>query len=67
MAALSRSDKTTHCPYKEEAGYFSIPAGASGRSMRSGPTRHLATPWPGSRTTLLSTPDPVDAVEQRCT
>ncbi len=27
MAALSRTDHSTYCPYKGEASYFSIPAG----------------------------------------
>ncbi len=27
MAALTRSETTTYCPYKGEAAYFSIPAG----------------------------------------
>ena len=27
MAALTRSDTTTYCPYKGEAAYFTIPAG----------------------------------------
>jgi uncharacterized protein (DUF427 family) len=27
MAALTRSDHTTYCPYKGEASYYSIPAG----------------------------------------
>ena len=27
MAALTRSQHTTFCPYKGEAAYFSIPAG----------------------------------------
>jgi uncharacterized protein (DUF427 family) len=27
MAALTRSDHATYCPYKGEASYFSIPAG----------------------------------------
>ncbi len=27
MGALSRSDHTTHCPYKGEASYYSIPVG----------------------------------------
>src|SRR5882757_8674189 len=27
MAALTRSDHTTYCPYKGDASYFSIPAG----------------------------------------
>ena len=29
MAALSRSDHQTYCPYKGEASYFSIPAGGT--------------------------------------
>jgi uncharacterized protein (DUF427 family) len=32
MAALTRSQHTTFCPYKGEASYFSIPAGG-GRSV----------------------------------
>ena len=27
MAKLTRSEHTTHCPYKGDASYFSIPAG----------------------------------------
>src|SRR5258708_5464688 len=27
MAALSRSDHTTYCPYKGDASYYSIPVG----------------------------------------
>ena len=27
MSALTRSEHTTHCPYKGEASYYSIPAG----------------------------------------
>jgi uncharacterized protein (DUF427 family) len=29
MAALTRSDRVTYCPYKGEASYFSIPAGGA--------------------------------------
>ncbi|HEX3367543.1 DUF427 domain-containing protein [Phenylobacterium sp.] len=29
MAALSRSDHTSYCPYKGDAAYFSIPAGGA--------------------------------------
>ncbi|ASG20379.1 DUF427 domain-containing protein [Nitrospirillum viridazoti] len=29
MAALERTDHTTHCPYKGDASYFSIPAGGA--------------------------------------
>ena len=30
MAALTRSEHTTYCPYKGDASYFSIPAGGDG-------------------------------------
>jgi uncharacterized protein (DUF427 family) len=29
MAALTRSDHATYCPYKGEASYFSVPAGGN--------------------------------------
>lgn len=29
MSLLERTDHTTHCPYKGEASYYSIPAGGS--------------------------------------
>ncbi|TWB47167.1 DUF427 domain-containing protein [Nitrospirillum viridazoti] len=29
MAALERTDHATHCPYKGDASYFSIPAGGA--------------------------------------
>jgi uncharacterized protein (DUF427 family) len=29
MAALTRSEHTTYCPYKGEASYYSIPAGGA--------------------------------------
>jgi uncharacterized protein (DUF427 family) len=34
MAALTRSEHTTYCPYKGEASYYSIPAGG-GRSLNA--------------------------------
>src|SRR5579864_2723083 len=34
MAALSRSEHTTYCPYKGEAPYYSIPAGGD-RSLNA--------------------------------
>jgi uncharacterized protein (DUF427 family) len=34
MAALTRSEHTTYCPYKGDASYYSIPAG--GERSRSG-------------------------------
>jgi uncharacterized protein (DUF427 family) len=46
MAALTRSEHTTYCPYKGDASYYSIPAGGD-RSLnavwtyvaRAGPAR----------------------------
>ena len=43
MAALSRSDHTTYCPYKGDASYFSIPAGGD-RSLNAVWT--YETPFP---------------------
>src|SRR5258705_4747952 len=37
MAALTRSEHTTYCPYKGDASYYSIPAGGD-RSLNSGST-----------------------------
>jgi uncharacterized protein (DUF427 family) len=34
MAALSRSEHTTYCPYKGDASYYSIPAGGN-RSLNA--------------------------------
>jgi uncharacterized protein (DUF427 family) len=34
MAALTRSDQTTYCPYKGEASYYNIPAGGD-RSLNA--------------------------------
>jgi uncharacterized protein (DUF427 family) len=34
MAALTRSDQTTYCPYKGEASYYHIPAGGD-RSLNA--------------------------------
>jgi uncharacterized protein (DUF427 family) len=34
MAALTRSEHTTYCPYKGDASYYSIPAGG-GRSINA--------------------------------
>ena len=45
MALLSRSDRTTHCPYKGDANYFSINANGKTRRTRSGPMRHRFRRW----------------------
>jgi uncharacterized protein (DUF427 family) len=64
MAALSRSDSHTYCPYKGEASYFSIPAGG---------TRSVDAIWTYEaphdsvsiiRDHLAFYPDRVDAIEE---
>jgi uncharacterized protein (DUF427 family) len=55
MAALTRSEHTTYCPYKGDASYYSIPAGGD-RSRNAVWTYepHLRR-WPRSRITSPST------------
>jgi hypothetical protein len=55
MARLTRSDRTTYCPYKGDAAYFSIPVGGERSIDAYGPTRRPIRPSPASRITLLST------------
>ncbi len=65
MAALSRSDTATYCPYKGEAAYFSIPAGGE-RSVNAIWT--YETPYDAVaalKDHLAFYPDRIDAIEQR--
>ncbi|WP_284947752.1 DUF427 domain-containing protein [Acidisoma cladoniae] len=65
MAALSRSDTATYCPYKGEAAYFSIPAGGE-RSINAVWT--YEAPYDAVaeiKDHLAFYPDRVDAIEQR--
>ncbi len=65
MAALLRSATTTYCPYKGEAGYFSIPAGGE-RSVDAIWT--YETPYDAVaeiKDHLAFYPDRIDAIEQR--
>jgi uncharacterized protein (DUF427 family) len=65
MAALTRSDTTTYCPYKGEAAYFSIPAGAE-RSVNAIWT--YEAPYGAVaeiKDHLAFYPDRVDTIEQR--
>lgn len=64
MAALKRTDRTTYCPYKGEASYFSIPAGGD-RSANAIWT--YETPYDAVapiREHLAFYPDRVDAIEE---
>ena len=65
MAALTRSETTTYCPYKGEAAYFSIPAGGD-RAIDAIWT--YEAPYDAVaeiKDYLAFYPDRVDAIEQR--
>lgn len=65
MAQLTRSDRTTYCPYKGDAAYFSLPAGGE-RSIDAVWT--YETPYTavtGIKDHLAFYPDRVDAIEMR--
>ncbi len=65
MAALTRSDTATYCPYKGEAAYFSIPAGGE-RSVDAIWT--YEAPYDAVaeiKDHLAFYPDRIDAIEQR--
>jgi uncharacterized protein (DUF427 family) len=65
MAALTRSDATTYCPYKGEAAYFNIPA-VGDRSVDAIWT--YETPYDAVaeiKDHLAFYPDRVDTIEQR--
>ena len=55
MAALTRSEHTTYCPYKGDASYYSIPAGGIVPSMRRGLMRPHLKRWRRSRIASPST------------
>jgi uncharacterized protein (DUF427 family) len=63
MTLLVRSDRTTYCPYKGDAAYFSIPAGGE-RSIDAVWT--YETPYAavaGIKDHLAFYPDRVDTIE----
>jgi uncharacterized protein (DUF427 family) len=65
MAALTRSDHTTYCPYKGDASYYSIPAGGD-RSVNAvwtyeAPFEAMAQ----IKDHVAFYPDRVDAIEER--
>jgi len=65
MTLLARTDRTTYCPYKGDASYFSIPA-VGERSIDAVWT--YETPYPAVadiKDHLAFYPDRVDAIEMR--
>ncbi len=64
MAALTRSDTTTYCPYKGEAAYFNIPAGGE-RSVDAIWTYEAPFDAVAEiKDHLAFYPDRIDAIEQ---
>ncbi len=65
MAQLMRTDHTTHCPYKGDAAYYSIPAGGvrSANAVWTYETPHPAVSAIAEH--LAFYPDRVDAIEER--
>jgi uncharacterized protein (DUF427 family) len=65
MALLARTDHTTHCPYKGDAAYYSIPAGGerSANAVWTYETPHPAVAAIAEH--LAFYPDRVDAIEER--
>ena len=64
MAALTRSDHTTYCPYKGDASYYSVPAGGD-RSVNAvwtyeAPFEAMAQ----IKDHVAFYPDRVDAIEE---
>ncbi len=65
LSLLERTDRTTHCPYKGDAAYYSI-AGAGGRGRNAVWT--YETPHDAVapiKDHLAFYPDRVDAIEER--
>jgi uncharacterized protein (DUF427 family) len=65
MSLLERTDHSTHCPYKGDASYYSIPLGGE-RSKNAVWT--YETPHPAMRAIkdhVAFYPDRVDSIEQR--
>jgi uncharacterized protein (DUF427 family) len=65
MAALTRSETTTYCPYKGEAAYFSIPAGGERSTDAIWTYEAPYDAVAGIKGHLAFYPDRVDAIEQR--
>jgi uncharacterized protein (DUF427 family) len=65
MAALTRSDHSTYCPYKGDASYYSIPVGGD-RSLNA--VWSYETPFEAMaqiKDYLAFYPDRIDAIEEQ--
>jgi uncharacterized protein (DUF427 family) len=65
MAALTRSDHATYCPYKGDASYYSIPVGGD-RSLNA--VWSYETPFEAMaqiKDYLAFYPDRIDAIEEQ--
>jgi uncharacterized protein (DUF427 family) len=65
MAQLMRSDRTTYCPYKGDAAYFSIPVGSERSIDAVWSYEAPYTAVAGIKDYLAFYPDRVDAIEIR--
>jgi uncharacterized protein (DUF427 family) len=65
MAQLARTDHASHCPYKGDAAYYSIPAGGerSANAVWTYENPHAAVA--SIKDHLAFYPDRVDAIEER--
>ena len=64
MSLLQRSDHTSHCPYKGEASYYSIPGGGE-RSRNAIWTYETPNPAVANiRDHMAFYPDRVDSIEE---
>jgi uncharacterized protein (DUF427 family) len=63
MAQLTRSDRTTYCPYKGDAAYFSIPAGGERSTDAVWTYEAPYAAVSGIKDHLAFYPDRVEAIE----
>ncbi|HEY5337243.1 MAG TPA: DUF427 domain-containing protein [Rhizomicrobium sp.] len=65
MALLERSDHSTHCPYKGDASYFSIPSGGARSKNAIWTYEHPHPAVAQIKDHLAFYPDRVDSIEMR--
>ncbi|WBO23282.1 DUF427 domain-containing protein [Sphingomonas abietis] len=64
MAALERTDHASHCPYKGDAAYFSVPAGGIRSTNAIWSYEHPHDAVAEIRDHLAFYPDRVDAIRE---